>query len=116
MICVGFLNRLDDRVIGPNGQPADPRRMRAGHWFGVAITLTVVIAGFLASGSNNPAVWPLAGMAIGSVVMGTRKVTARAAATSGTGGEGDASAAHEATESDIHDLSGRILDAEQQRK
>ncbi len=46
--------------------------MRAGDWFGVAITLAVVVAGFVASGNNNPAVWPLAGMALGSLLFGGR--------------------------------------------
>lgn len=44
--------------------------MRAGHWFGVAVTLVVVVAGFLAAGSDNPAIWALAGMALGSLVFG----------------------------------------------
>ena len=46
--------------------------MRAGHWFGVAITLAILVAGLIASGSRNPAIWPLAGMAAGSVLFGGR--------------------------------------------
>ena len=67
---MGFLQRLDDRVMGPKGQPPNPRRMKAGHWFGIAVVLAIVVAGFVASGSHNPALWPLAGMAIGSLVFG----------------------------------------------
>jgi hypothetical protein len=69
---MGFLERLDECVIGPKSQSPDPRRIKAGRWFGVAVILVVVIAGFMASGWNNPVIWPLAGMALGSLIFAGR--------------------------------------------
>jgi len=74
---MGLLDRLDDRVLGARRQPADPRRIPAGHWFDVAITLELVVAGLVTSGSSNPAIWHLAGTALGSFLFGGRAVASQ---------------------------------------
>jgi hypothetical protein len=114
MPCVGFLDRLDDCVVGPKGQPPDPRRMRAGHWLGIAVVLAVVVAGFLSSGSNNPVVWPLAGMALGSLIFGRRSaVSQRPPTAPGPVGNDDEGNQAIGGDTESHSLASRIADAEQ---
>jgi hypothetical protein len=118
MIPVGFLDRLDDRVVGAKGQPPDPRRMRAAHWLWVTLVLVLVIAGFLSSGrGNNPVVWPLAGMALGSFIFGGRKAASARPPETPEGND----VSHERptrgrTEADIQRLAGGIAEAEQHRE
>lgn len=116
---MGFLDRLDDRFVGAKGQPPDARRTNAWHWFGVAITLAVVTAGLLSSGTSghNPVVWTLAGMGLGSLLFGGRRVAQGPPSATVHGPESDAQGAIPiGAESDIHNFASSIVEAEQQRK
>ena len=115
---MGLLDRLDDRVLGPKDQPPDPRRMRAGHWFGVAVVLAIVIASLISSGGgNNPAIWPLAGMATGSLIFAGRRVASQRASTPPYREQpSDDATARTAADGDIQRLAGGIVDAEKRRE
>ena len=86
--------------------------MRAGHWFGVAITLAIVVAGFIASGSDNPAIWPLAGMAAGSVLIGGRTVTSQRSSKAGAPDARATQHPWDAGDRDIHDFASTIVEGE----
>jgi hypothetical protein len=90
--------------------------MQAGHWFGIAVTLVVVVAGFVASGSNSPAIWPLAGMALGSLLFGGRAAgSQRPLKPGGSNTTTEAQQPDDSADEDIHNLASSIVDAERGR-